>query len=561
MNGLYSYTNSIWPSFFTVLLLIALGIFTWRRRSVPGALPFAIGCLFAALWAAGSVMEAASVEFQTKIFWFKFQAALILPTATASTCFVLEYAWPGRWLTRRVLILLALPCFLLLGMILADNLFHLMWRSFDYDGALSPVRGPGNWLFMAYGYALGLVNFTVFAWLFIRSPQHRWPVVIMLIGMLGARVQYLLEAVQVLPPDLPFDVPPVAFEYLFFAIALFGFRIFDPIPVARQAVIAQMREGALVLDLQERVVSLNPAAERILKVPASRLKGQSICNLLPACQDMPRAEPKESAVELSLGDGKTVRYYTLETSMLKDWRGLDVGRLLLLHDVTEQRQAQAQIMEQQRALAALQERELVARELHDGLGQVLAYVRVQAQAARDWLSQDQKDAADSTLARLVAVAQDAHTDVREYILGAKSAISAQPGFLPALQRYLQDFSRYYSLRTELIVPPDWNDDILEPTAEAQLLRIIQEALTNARKHAQARCVEVVIQCDTDRAQVIVQDDGVGFDPALLAGEERQKYGLGFMRERAEGVNGSLEIHSALGQGARVVVDVPLKQHR
>jgi signal transduction histidine kinase len=557
----YPYTPSIWPSVFTAALLIVLAVYAWRRRRVPGALPFAIGCLFAAGWAIGFVLELAAVELQTKIFWLKVQGAFILPAATATTCFVLEYTWPGRWLTRRVLVLLAIPCFLLLGLILIDNRFHLLWRGFDYAGTLSPVRGSGNWLFLAYGYALGLFSFAVFAWLFIRSPQHRWPVVIMLIGMLGARLQYLLDAVHVLPPDLPLDVPPVAFEYLFFAIALFGFHIFDPIPLARQAVIAQMRDGALVLDLQERVVGLNPAAEQILKAPANRLKGRPIGNLLPAYQDLPQAGTKESAGEISLEDGISLRYFTLETSMLKDWRGLDVGRLLFLHDVTEQKRAQAQILEQQRALAALHERELVARELHDGLGQVLAYVRVQAQAARDWLAQDQIAAADSSLEKLVAVAQEAHTDVREYILGARSVASAQAGFLPALQRYLQDFSRLYSLRTELVAPADWDDGLLEPTAEAQLLRIIQEALTNARKHAQAKCVQVILQYDTDYSQVIVQDDGMGFDPGLLASEERQKYGLGFMRERAEGVHGSFEIHSAPGQGTRVVVEVPVKLQR
>ena len=92
MDSHYAYTPHIWPSFLTVLLLIALAVYSGRRRSVPGALPFTIGCLFAALWAAGSMMEAAAVEVQTKIFWVKFQGAWILPVVTAITCFVLEYA-------------------------------------------------------------------------------------------------------------------------------------------------------------------------------------------------------------------------------------------------------------------------------------------------------------------------------------------------------------------------------------------------------------------------------------------------------------------------------------
>jgi PAS domain S-box-containing protein len=376
----------------------------------------------------------------------------------------------------------------------------------------------------------------------------------MLTGLVGGRLLYLLDRTDILHSALPLGLFGMTFEFLMYAIALFGFRIFDTIVLARQVAVAQMHDGVLVLDPQGRIVSLNPAAVAILGVSGKNVHGRLMREILLSYSD-----PQDDGMdkyEISLGTGLETRDYQLETSALKDWRDLEIGRLLLLHDVTAQKRAQAQILEQQRALAALQERELVARELHDGLGQVLAYVRVQAQAARDWLAQDQKAAADSSLAQLIAVAQDAHTDVREYILGAKTAALGQVGLLAALQHYLQEFSRLYSLRTELVAPEDWVDGMLEPTTEAQLLRIIQEALTNARKHAKAQCVDVAIQNDTNYLQVIVQDDGVGFDPATLASEVGLKYGLGFMRERAEDVGGSVVIHSAPGQGTRIVVEVP-----
>lgn len=569
MDGDYAYTPQIWPSLLTVVLLVALAIFSWRRRAVPGARVFAVSCLVAVPWAAGSMMEAAAVDAATKIFWFKFQGVWQVPAVTALTCFVLEYAWPGRWLTRRNLALLSIPPLLLLGLALTNDVHHLMWRGFSVDGTVIPLRGPVNWMAVAYAYGLAILAVVVFAWLFVRSPQHRWPVAFMLAGQIVARVLYFLEAAHVLPSGLPVDVPPIAFEYMMYAIALFGFRIFDPIPVARQAVIAQMREGVLVLDLEGRVASLNPAAERILRLPAKQAMGQPVRELLPACPDGLLADPGGAKVELSLPEGRRddgeggqeVRQFMLEISPLEDWRGLEVGRLLLLRDVTERRRTQAQLLDQQRALAMLTERERLARELHDGIGQVLGYVKMQAQAARDRLAQDETAAADRDLARLVAVAQDAHADVREYILGARSAASAQPGFLPTLRQYLQRFSQQYGLRAELIAPPDWGDDLLEPTAEAQVLRITQEALTNARKHANADCVQVSMQLATNHVQVTVQDDGAGFDPALLATAEGQKYGLGFMRERAEEVGGSVEIRSAPGAGTQVLISVPRRKEQ
>ncbi len=162
---------------------------------------------------------------------------------------------------------------------------------------------------------------------------------------------------------------------------------------------------------------------------------------------------KETEIELILGPGQALRSYTLVISPLKDWRGLDVGRLLMLHDVTEQKRAQAQIVEQQRALATLQERERLGRELHDGIGQVLGFVKLQAEAARTRLALDQKMEADEDLKKLSEVAQEAQIDVREYILGTKSAASGQDGFLSKLRGYLQRYSEHYGLNTVLIEPP------------------------------------------------------------------------------------------------------------
>jgi PAS domain S-box-containing protein len=569
MTGSYAYTPQIWPSLLTVVLLVALAVYSWRRRAVPGARVLAASCLIAVPWVAGAVMETAAVDPATKIFWFRVQGAWQLPAVTAITCFVLEYAWPGRWLTRRNLALLSIPPLLLLGLILTNDLHHLVWRGFTIDGTVIPLRGLANWTSVAYAYGLGILHLVVLAWLFVRSPQHRWPVAFMFAGGIVGRVLYLLEAACVLPSGLPFNVPPIAFEYGMYAIALFGFRIFDPVAAARQVVIAQMREGVLVLDLEGRVASLNPAAERILRLPAKQAMGRPARELLPAYPDGPLADPAGAGIELSLSGGgrddgqagQEVRQYVLEISPLTDWRGLEVGRLLLLRDVTERRQAQAQLLEQQRALAMLSERERLARELHDGIGQVLGYVKMQAQAARDWLAQDQVAAADADLAQLVAVAQDAHADVREYILGARTSAAAEPGLRAGLQQYLQRFSQQYALQTELLAPTGGIDDLLEPTAEAQLLRIIQEALTNARKHAQAEGVQVSMQLVANHVQVTVQDDGVGFDPALLATAEGQKYGLGFMRERAQEVGGSVEIRSAPGAGTQVLIRVPRRKEQ
>src|SRR5512139_3699845 len=142
----YAYLPEIWLPLGTAIFLIALATYSWHRRNVPGALPFTFALLFGALWMVGCSLEVAAVNASTKIFWIKFQTVWLLPSATAVTCFLLEYARPGRWLTRRNLALLSIPCLLAFGLILTNDLHHLFWQGLTDDGEVIPLRGPGNWI-------------------------------------------------------------------------------------------------------------------------------------------------------------------------------------------------------------------------------------------------------------------------------------------------------------------------------------------------------------------------------------------------------------------------------
>jgi PAS domain S-box-containing protein len=560
MSGNYAYTPYIWPPFLTVILLATLSAYGWRRRSVPGALPFMIGCLFAALWAVGSVMEYAAVDVETKIFWAKFQSVWPLPLAIAIFCFVLEYAWPGRWLTRRDLTLLSIPWLLILGLILTNDLHHLAWRSFEFDGSILPRLGPAGWIMLAYAYGVVITNIVVLAWLFLRSPFHRWPVFVLLLGQFGGRTVFLLERFDILHSILPIDVLGMGFEFLMYAIVLFGFRLFDPIPLANQMAIEQLQDGVLVLDPQGRVASLNPAAEEILGKPSRLALGESVRELLPAYQDGHLSGAGKTVIEFSAGEGSSVRDYTLRISHLRDWRGMEIGRLLLLRDVTEPKRAREQQRQQQKQLAMLNEREWLARELHDSLGQVFAFVNSQGQTIRRLLASGDVATADEYVARLVEVAREADVDIRESILGLRVSLSGQELF-PALAQYLERYEKNYGIHTILDWPETLGRRAFEPQVEVQLLRILQEALTNARKHADAHSVRVAFTVSNECAQVAIQDDGKGFDPQELSEGVENRVGLRVMRERAVEAGGSLVVQSKPGEGTLIIVTVPLRTPR
>ncbi len=554
MGGSYAYTPHLLPPLATAVLLATLAGYSWQRRNdLPAALLLAVATLSAAILMLVSACEVAAVAPAAILAWYQARGVAALVAVTTIMFFVLEYVSPERWLTRRNLAIFALPI-LLYGLILILLGPHVFWGRLEVapDGSILMSPGAGSVIVIAYGLGLGLVNLAALLWLFARSPQHRWPAALMLCGLLTNRILYVvgLSAHSPLTPtDAMVIGTPVASAL--YAVAVFGFRILDPLPAARSVAARQMREGMVVLDARGRVVSANPAAASLLSVPAEQACGRMLQELLPTLPEL----DDHSTTDVTLGADPGARWYGVSVSPLQDFRGQLIGRLLLFLDVTDQRRAEAQRLEQQRTLAVTRERERLARELHDDLGQVLAFINAQGQTVRRLIARGQIAAADDHMARLVEVACEAETDIRESILGLHVALPEQ-GLFPALATYLEQYEKRYAIRTELSRPPTLADDAFEPAAEVQLLRIIQEALTNARKHARAHAVSITFTHQDHFAWITVQDDGCGFEPQDIMDAAPGHVGLRVMRERAEEIGGGLAVQSGVGQGTRIVVSVP-----
>ena len=557
MQWQYAYTGYIWVPLGSAVLFVVLGIYTWRHRTVPGATALVFVTAVGVVWFPFGALAMAAADPLTKLFWARAGLSIGVLGIVATFCFVLEYAGLAKWITRRTLTLLVVPPLAFALLNFTNEVQFPAWAAVGLSQGQAAALGPISWLITGYVYLLFLISTFVLIRLFVRSPLHRWPVAIILAGQLAPRVGF---AADILGSNLlsPLD-PTMMFATLTtvaYAVALFRFRLFDVVPVARETVLERMVDGILVLDAEGRVADLNPAAQALLGTSRSRVLGRDGALALAAFPDLARLafDHGQSQVDAMLGTSATQRWYQVSSSPLTDRRGFQLGRLMLFHDLTELKRAQQRMLEQQRALATLEERERIARELHDGLGQVLGYVKLQAQAARELLSRD-PSTAEAYLDQLVAVAQDAHADVREYILGAGSGSPAGSGFLASLERYLGRYRQHYGIAADLRVQPGLDDEAFAPTVAVQLLRIVQEALNNVRKHARASQVRVELAVEGGAARVLVADDGVGFDPARAPVEGRS-FGLRFMRERAEQVGGSVEVDSAPGKGTRVVVRVP-----
>ncbi|HUR80167.1 MAG TPA: GAF domain-containing sensor histidine kinase [Thermoanaerobaculia bacterium] len=213
----------------------------------------------------------------------------------------------------------------------------------------------------------------------------------------------------------------------------------------------------------------------------------------------------------------------------------------------------AHLHEQVADLAVAQERVRIAHEMHDGLAQVLGYVNTKVQAAEMYMKRDKSEEAKAQLRELAGAARQAYSDVRESIVGLRALPGPKRSLAGVLEEYLARWEEMSGVAATLNIDPGVQ---LTPSQELQLVRVVQESLTNVRKHARASHARVDIRRDGDRLVALITDDGSGFNAAARARGEFPQFGLSTMRERAESIGGSLSIDSAPGAGTTVRVELP-----
>jgi signal transduction histidine kinase len=201
----------------------------------------------------------------------------------------------------------------------------------------------------------------------------------------------------------------------------------------------------------------------------------------------------------------------------------------------------------------LQERQRLSHEIHDGCAQTVAALRWQVQLLQRKLREMGVDLQEAS--ELERLANQAQFEMRESLELLRN-YRGEGDFLPYLTEYLETLKKQTGVQYTLTA--DGGRMHLEPGAELELLRICQEALVNIRKHAKARKVNVDIKSTKGMVEVIIADDGRGFDTSAHNNEGVQSkgHGLAIMRERAQSIAANFEVTSAPEKGSRIRVEVP-----
>jgi len=237
--------------------------------------------------------------------------------------------------------------------------------------------------------------------------------------------------------------------------------------------------------------------------------------------------------------------------------GLDNARLPLMALLANQatlavRNARAYLYSEELAIG--EERNRIAREIHDGVAQSLAFTALKLDLAERLVDKDPSKAV-SEIQLSKQTLREQIREVRRSIFALRPIDLERFGLLETVRKYVQDFGEQNNLRTHLTLLGDIK---LAPSDEAITFRILQESLNNVAKHARASNVWVCLEAGETRAALTVRDDGVGFDPLLVGGKVSSVGGLGLsqMRERMESRGGNYGLLSAVGAGTTVRASLP-----
>ncbi len=211
----------------------------------------------------------------------------------------------------------------------------------------------------------------------------------------------------------------------------------------------------------------------------------------------------------------------------------------------------ARLFEASRELSVIEERNRLARELHDAMTQNLFSLSLTAEAAGGLVRSDPARA-EAEIDHVRRLARETQAELRSLIFELRPPRLEADGLVATVGKDLEVLGRAHGLKAELRVH---GTPVLASTAEMELYRIVQEALNNAVRHARAASVAVDVDTTDGTVTITVRDDGVGFDPAARAIRER-RLGLTSMRERAESLGGTLTIETAPRSGTTVRVEVP-----
>jgi PAS domain S-box-containing protein len=282
--------------------------------------------------------------------------------------FAMQYLGYGRYLTPRATRSLAVIPVATLALAFTNSWHHLLWSEIHlvYGGPFVVAyfgRGPWFWINAAYTYLLIVTGLVLCGRVIATGAslyrRQSWVILVGTLVPLAGNLLYLLRSTPFNGVDLTALL--FAASGILLAIGFMRFRLLDIVPVARDMVLQGLDSGIIVVDVAGRIVDMNPAAERVFGIPASRAVGQAAADAIESSRLgsqnvgalLPYRDIHETHTELDLTDENESHCYDMTITPLHDRHGRSLGRTIILIDITARRKTEQALMESERRYRTL----------------------------------------------------------------------------------------------------------------------------------------------------------------------------------------------------------------
>lgn len=543
----------------SALMTSALVVYGIRHRHALGTNILALCMLIGTLWSAANALEISALTLEQKLFWANLQyiAYSLGPAAWFfTTC---QFTGRVHWIQwKRVLPLLIVPA-LTIFLVWFDPVWGLVRTDFSLTTAgriyvLQKQYGPWFYVHFAQAYALNFASiFLAGRAALNRNSIYQGQALFLLGGVslvVTSNLLYLAGVRLATKHDLTPLVFSVAAGLMFWGI--YRVDLFSLVPIARERVLEAMETGVIVVNEGGRVVDLNPASRRMFSIQEG--VGALLRDIAPELASLNPEEGVDQHLEIHRRVQGEERYFKVSASAITDQRGHVRGTVMAITDITTLKQIQARLILEQQEAAIAQERARITQDLHDNLGQTLAYSSLQVRAVRRELERGNTEKGRQYLLRLGEVLHDVQREMRDYVRGMRTKEYENTSLDALLEKQMNRLKEHGGLGSQAVVLELTEHDF-GLHEKGQICQIVKEAINNVLKHSSATRVTVRLRPHVENWVLSIIDNGVGFDPSQVLETKQSGFGLSILAERARVLGGTMEIRSDPG-GTEIKVEFP-----
>ena len=572
-------------------------MYVWRNRKVTGSSGLLFLFLAMTVWLLAEIFWLTLDSPGLKMLILKIEYVGVVTVPVGWLVFALQYTGRGSWITPRRLGAFAVIPVATLVLVWTNDSHGLIWPDYNliqmgWTTVWERTYGPWYWVHISYSYGLLATG----AVLLLGSARTSFPLYrrqALVIGM-AVLVPVLWNVLYVLQisafQDMDFTPLAFALSGLLLVVGIARYRLLDVVPVARETATERIGDGLIVMDARDRVVDVNAAAQRMIERSQSRIIGRHIAHVLPVgwvCLSRSRSGSKDTRYEVALGSNGRGRHYELLLSQLNDDENNGRGCVLVIHDITDIKQMEAELqqsVEREKELRKSLEQEMNKRleftralvhELRTPVTSVMAASEILSIGLQEepWLSMS------SSVHRGITHLNNRIGELLDVAKGQVGRLHVEPdtgdilGLLRDIATDIGPVAAKQSKSVELNLPSALSVSCFD----AQRIRqVVMNLLDNALKSTDdGGRVELGAEMVDSKVVVSVKDDGCGISPAdmedlfksysHLEGRVKGSTGLGLglalSRILVELHGGEIWAESKEGQGSVFSFSLPLDSHR